>query len=410
MLDVRKIRKDFPIFDSYQKKYGKELVYLDSAASSQTPRQVVDAMDEYYFGYRSNVHRSPYTLGVEATKAYEHARVTVAKFIGAEKWEVVFTSGATMSANMLIAMLEQHMKLSQGDEIVSCISDHHSNFIPFQELASRTGAMFRTIPLVGTDLDYEATEYTINPRTRIVTLPLASNVLGTVYDTGRVLKLAKEVGAVTIVDATTAVGHVPVDVRALDCDFLFFSGHKMLGPTGIGVLYGREERLTRLRPGFFGGGIIESVSEEVSVYRDIPMRFEPGTPNIAGAIGFSRAIEYIHSVGIHSITGHVAELVRYAIKKLGSIKDVRILSEKNEKRNVGMVSFDVKGVGSHDMAEFLDREGVCVRGGHHCAMPLMKCLGIRGVCRASFYVYNGEADVDILVSGIRKAKTILTQQ
>lgn len=407
MLNAKKIREDFPIFDSYQKKYGKELAYLDSAASSQTPRSVVNAMDEYYFNYRSNVHRSPYTLGVEATKEYEHARDVVAKFIGAEKWEVIFTPGATMSANMLISMLEQNMQLSQSDEIVSCISDHHSNFVPFQEWASRVGATFRTIPLASTDLDYEAAESIISSRTKIVTLPLVSNVLGTVYDTGRILELAKKVGAIAIVDATTAMGHISVDARVLDCDFLFFSGHKMLGPTGIGILYGREALLTHLRPGFFGGGIIESVSEEASVYRDIPMRFEPGTPNIAGAIGLSRAIEYIHSVGLRSITLHANELVRYAIKKLESIKGVCIVSEKNENRNVGMVSFDVKGVGSHDMAEFLDRKGVCIRGGHHCAMPLMKCLGVRGVCRASFYIYNDEADVDALVSGIKKAQRVL---
>ena len=404
MLDVRKIREDFPIFNSYQKKYGKSLVYLDSAASSQTPRQVVDAMNEYYFGYRSNVHRSPYTLGVEATEAYERARVTVATFIGAEKWEIIFTAGATMSANMLIAVLERQLTFSQGDEILVSIADHHSNFVPFQELANRTGMTFRSIPLSGTDLDYESAEKLINAQTKIVTLPLASNVLGTIYDVKRIAKRTKEVGALMIVDATKAVGHIQVDVRDLGCDFLFFSGHKMLGPTGIGVLYGREELLTHLAPGYFGGGIIESVSETTTSYRDIPMRFEPGAPNIAGAIGLSRAVEYLNSLGVLSVARHSEELVRYAIEKLNRVKGLSIFSEKDENRNAGVVSFAVAEIGSHDMAEFLDHEGICIRGGHHCAMPLMECLGVRGVCRASFYIYNDEDDVDALVSGIKKAK------
>lgn len=404
MLDVEKIREDFPIFDSYRKKYGKDLVYLDSAASSQTPRQVIEAMDEYYFNYRSNVHRSQYMLGIEATNAYEHARATVATFIGAEKWEVIFTPGATFSVNMLALMLEKYLKLEQVDEIVTSIAEHHSNFVPFQELAKRSGAAVRLIPLKGTDLDYDTAEKLIGRGTKIVTLSLASNVLGTLYDVRRIVQWARQVGAITIVDATTAIGHTDVDVRSLGCDFLFFSGHKILGPTGIGVLYGREELLARLYPSFFGGGIVESVTEKETTYLDIPECFEPGTPNIAGAIGLARAIEYINSLGIGAITKHVQELVHYTIQKLDAIPYLTILSEKNEKKNSGIVSFSVQGIGSQRLTKALDYEHISIRGGHHCAMPLVNHLGVSGVCRASFYVYNDQTDINTLVSGIRKLK------
>lgn len=406
MLDVHKIKEDFPIFENYKKKWGRYLSYLDSAASSQTPRQVVLAMDDYYFNYRSNVHRSPYKLGIEATEAYESARATVAKFIGAKKGEIIFTSGATMGANMLVAMLEDYLKIKQGAEILASVAEHHSNLVPFQELALRTNAAFRVIPLSGTDIDYEKAEKLIGPKTKIVTISLASNVLGTIYEVKRVIKFAKKVGAITIVDASKAAGHISINVRDLGCDFLFFSGHKMLGPTGIGVLYGREELLTRLYPGFFGGGIVSSVTVEKTSYLDIPMRFEPGTPNVAGAIGLARAMEYIESLDIGAVTKHSQELVRYAIEKLSRIPGLKIVSEKDEKRNIGIVSFTIDGIHSHDVAEILDRGGVSIRGGHHCAMPLMKYLGVSDVCRTSFYVYNDKEDIDRLAEGIEKAKSV----
>ncbi|OGM93829.1 hypothetical protein A2935_04090 [Candidatus Wolfebacteria bacterium RIFCSPLOWO2_01_FULL_47_17b] len=407
MLDVKKIKENFPIFDSYRERYGKELVYLDSAASSQTPRQVVEAMNEYYFNYRSNVHRSPYALGTAATSAYENARTTVAKFIGAEKWEIIFTPGATFGVNMLVLMLEKYLKLGQKDEITISVAEHHSNFIPFQELAKRSGAVVRLIPLKGTDLDYDIAKKLIWRGTKIVTLPLASNVLGTLYDIRRIVQWARQAGAITIVDATTAIGHIGVDVRSLGCDFLFFSGHKMLGPTGIGVLYGREELLTRLYPSFFGGGIVESVTEKETTYLDIPECFEPGTPNIAGAIGLARAIEYVHSLGMGTVTEHVQELVHYTIKKLDAIPYLTVLSEKNEKKNSGVVSFSVLGIGSQRLTKALDHEHISIRGGHHCAMPLVNRLGVSGVCRASFYVYNDQTDINTLVSGIKKARELL---
>lgn len=410
MFDVKKIRENFPIFENYRKRCGRELAYLDSAATSQTPKQVVEVMNDYYFNHRASVHRARYALGVEATDSYERARITVAKFIGAKPQETLFTPGATMSANMLVFMLEKSLKLSRGDEILATTADHHSNFVPFQEWAGRTQANFRIIPLGSIDLDYEAVTKLICPQTKIVTLPLASNVLGTIYDVKRVIKLAKEFGAITIVDATTAVGHTEVDARSLECDFLFFSGHKMLGPTGIGVLFGREELLMDLSPGFSGGGVIVRVTEKETVYRDIPRCFEPGTPNVAGALGLACAADYISFVGADLIARHVQLLVAYALDRLSRITGVRIVSEKNEKRNIGIVSFTVEGVRSQRVALLLGREDVAVRAGHHCAMPLMNSLGTDGVCRASFYLYNTKDDVDRLVAGVEKASRLLTQK
>lgn len=406
MLDVVKIKNEFPIFKNYRERWGEELSFLDSAASSQIPRQVIESMNDYYFKYRSNVHRSPYKLGIEATEAYEEARTTVAKFIGAEKWEIIFTAGATMSVNMLTGMLERFLKPQKGDGVVVSVVEHHSNFIPFQELAKRTGAVFHIIPLHNDNLDYKQAEKLISKNTKIVAIPLTSNVLGTIYDVKRIVKLAKKIGAVSIIDATTAAGHILINVRDLECDFLYFGGHKMLGPTGIGILYGREELLNQLSPVLLGGGIITSVSEKETLYRDIPMRFEAGTPNIAGAIGLARAIKYIELLGIKNITEHCEKLVRYATKKLGKISNLEILSEKDERLNVGMVSFIIKGIHSQDVARILDSEHISIRAGHHCAMPLINRLGVPSICRASFHVYNHQVDIDRLADGIKRVKKL----
>ncbi|MDP3958321.1 MAG: SufS family cysteine desulfurase [bacterium] len=403
MLDTKKIKKDFPIFERYEKAHGKPLVYLDSAATSQTPRQVVEAMDEYYYGYRSNVHRSPYDIGAEATSAYEAARETIARFIGAKGGEMAFTSGATGSANMLALMLGRELKLRAGDELLASIAEHHSNFVPFQELAKAKGASFKTIPIRGADLDYEAAARLISERTKLVTLPLAGNVLGTVHDLSPLIRKAKAVGALTIVDATKAAGHMPIDVKKLGADFLFFSGHKMLGPTGIGVLYGRREFLEALTPAFSGGGTVEKVTAEHSSYKTSPLKFEAGTPNVAGAIGLAHAVAYLEALGVENVQRHTEELVRSAVERLSRVKEVRIISEKDEKKNIGIVSFVVEGMHPHDVAELIGREGVAIRGGHHCAMPLMASLGVPGVCRASFYIYNGERDIVALVTSVEKA-------
>lgn len=407
-MDASKIKKDFPIFERYERAHGKPLVYLDSAATSQTPRQVVEAMDEYYYGYRSNVHRSPYDIGIEATDAYEGARAALARFIGAETNEVAFTSGATASANLLALMLGRHLKLHSGDELLASVAEHHSNFVPFQELAKSTGAAFKTIPLKGADIDDEAAARLISEKTKILTLPLAGNVLGTVHDLSPLLQKAKAMGALTIVDATKAAGHMPIDVKKLGADFLFFSGHKMLGPTGIGVLYGRKGLLEALTPAFSGGGAVEKVTEQETTYKASPLKFEAGTPNVAGAIGIVRAAAYLEALGMENVRAHTEALVRFATEKLSRIEGVRIVSEKDEKKNIGIVSFVVKGMHPHDVAELLAREGIAIRGGHHCAMPLMASLGVPGVCRASFYIYNGERDVEALAAGVEKAMAVFS--
>jgi cysteine desulfurase / selenocysteine lyase len=402
-LDTDLIKKDFPIFENYINEWGHELVFLDSAASSQTPKQVIDAMNEYYFHYRSNVHRSPYRIGLKASELYEKSRQITANYIGAEEWEVIFTSNATASSNTLALALGQSLKISANDEIVVSIADHHSNFLPFQELAIRTGAKIKVIPLSKTNLAYDSALELISSKTKIVTISYGSNVLGTIFDVKKIIEKAHQVGAVAIIDATTTVGHIPVDVKSLDCDFLYFSGHKMLGPTGVGVLYGKEEVLTKLHPSIVGGGTIESVSITETRYRDIPMRFEAGTPNIAGAIGLGQAISYIENLGMNNIHTHIDKIADYAMRKLSELKHVTLLSETGSK-NCGIVSFVVNNMHSHSVANKLDKYHISIRAGHHCSMPLANVLGIRSLCRASFYIYNSEADVDKLTEAIQSLK------
>lgn len=409
MIDAKKIKKDFPIFERYEKAHGKPLAYLDSAASSQTPRLVVEAMDAYYYDFRSNVHRSPYDLGTQATEAYEGARATVANFIGAMPSEVIFTAGATAGVNMLAGMLGRHLNLKAGDEVLTTVSEHHSNFVPFQELANQAGAKFRTIPLKGTDFDYKMAISMLTPRTKIVTLPLAGNVLGTIHDAARFIQKAKDAGALVIVDASKAAGHMRIDVKALGCDFLFFSGHKMLGPTGIGVLYGRLALLEALLPSSFGGGTVSNVNLVESSYKSSPEKFEAGTPNVAGAIGLAAAVSYLEALGMEEVRAHSEALVKYATEKLSAIPGVTVVSERDEKKNIGIVSFSVNGVHPHDVAEIVGRDGVAIRGGHHCAMPLMAHLRLpSGVCRASFYIYSRTEDVDALIEGLRKVKQLFS--
>ncbi len=407
MINVPEIKNDFPIFKTYKDRFGFDLIFLDSAASSQTPEQVVAPMNRYYYEFRSNVHRSPYTLGTDATRAYEEARETVARFIGAEKWEIIFTPGATVGVNMLVYMLEKHLNISQSDDILTTVAEHHSNLLPFQELAKRSGASLRVISLHGTHIDYKNLNDKINSATKIVTLSLTSNILGTIFDIKPIIERAREVGAITIIDATTAAGHLPIDVTDIGCDFLFFSGHKMLGPTGIGVLFGREEILNELQPSFYGGGMISSVSEQTADYRDIPMRFEAGTPNIAGAIGLGKAIEYLEKIGLPTIQTHSQKLARYATEKLVCIPGLVLVSEPEEASNSGIVSFFIEGINSHALAEFLNERHIALRAGHHCALPLATSLGSRSICRASFYIYNEISDIDTLVQTVEDGKKIL---
>jgi cysteine desulfurase/selenocysteine lyase len=409
-LDAITIKKDFSIFS----KNG--FVYLDTAATSQTPRVVLEAMEAYYTGFRANIHRGVYQAGQSASVAYEDARAAVARFIGADKHEVIFTAGATAASNMLVAMLEhskfQGLPLEEGDEIVTTAMEHHASLIPLQELARRHDLDLKHLPLADNSvaLNYDVVEKFITQKTKIVSVILASNVTGVINDIRRVANAAHQVGALVICDATAAVGHIPVDVKAFDVDFLYFSGHKMCGPTGVGVLWGRGEILKKLEPGVYGGGIVDEVTLAHATWRGIPERFEAGTPNIAGAIGFGRAVEYIEKIGVGNIHAHSANLAGKAIRHLEKISGVRVITERDLTKNAGIVSFIVAGVHPHDVADIFGREGVAIRAGHHCAMPLVTdALGLPAVARASFYLYNTAKDVDALVRGVKKAQEIFGQ-
>lgn len=409
MFDVKKIKEDFPIFENYKRETGGEFVFLDSAASSQTPKQVVAAMDDYYFKYRSNIHRGSYKISQEATNSYEESRAVLARFINADRNEIIFTGGATASSNMLIYALERMLDLKNGDEVVTSIFEHHSNLLPLQELAKRRGLLLKHFEMTPDfRLDYGAIDTLITEKTKIVSITLASNVTGTIHDARRIADAARKNGALIIVDASKAAGHILIDVKALDCDFLFFSGHKMCGPTGIGLLYGKHELLEKMQPSSFGGGTVDEVTMDGASYNDVPFRFEPGTPNIAGVIGFAAAIKYLNSIKMENIRHHTEEVIEYAIKKLSEIKGVKLVCEKDPKNNAGIVSFDVEGIHPHDVGEILNRTHVAIRGGHHCAMPLMKTLGVPAVNRASFYIYNDKSDVDALAAGIKEAQEIFS--
>lgn len=391
-------RSDFP-------SLTPQAVYLDSAATSLTPEPVLRAMEEYYREYRASTHRGLYASAEKATDAYEKVRADVARFIGAEPGEVVFTAGATASSNMLTYALEQSLALNEGDEVVTTVMEHHASLTPLQELAKRRTLTLEHIPLNGLELDYKNAEKVITEKTKIVSVMLASTVLGTINDVARIAKMAHEVGALMIVDATAAVGHMSVDVKALDCDFLYFSGHKMCGPTGIGVLYGKWEKLEGLKPGYFGGGIVDEVTQTTASYTAAPQRFEPGTPNIAGVIGLGAAVRYIEDIGLENIQKHCHEVTAYAQGKLAEIEGLTLYTTSPEK-NVGIVSFTVDGVHSHDIAQVCADYSVAIRAGHHCAMPLHTVLGIPATTRASFYVYNTKNDVDALVEAVEKTKKL----
>lgn len=393
MIDRNAILHDFPqIHDRF--------TYLDTAASSLTPLPVLEAMDEYYAHYRANVHRGVYQESIRATQSYEDARKRVAALICASPEEIIFTPSSTHSANMLIRMFEESFEWKQGERILTTIAEHHGTLVPLQEFVAR-----RKLALEYLDLSESRTSFVQGESlagVRVASFILASNVMGTRYPVEEHAKRAKEAGALVICDATAAVGHVPVDVRALGVDALWFSGHKMLGPTGVGVLWVKKELLSRLRPSVFGGGMIEKVTKAGSTWAEIPERFEAGTPNIAGVIGLGRAAEYLSALGIDGTETYVSTLTAKAIDALAAIPGVRVLSPKE--RNVGTVSFTVDGVHPHDVGQILASHGVAVRTGHHCAMPLHEALGVKASTRASFYVYNTEEDIVVLVEAVKAAQ------
>ena len=391
-LNVNEIIKDFPILN--QEVNNNRLAYLDTTATSQTPIQVIDVIDDYYKRYNSNVHRGVHTLGSLATDGYENARETVRRFINAKYFEeIIFTRGTTASINM-IARSYGDANINEGDEIVVTEMEHHANIVPWQQLAKRKQASLKFIPLTEDgELAIEDVKATINDNTKIVAITHVSNVLGTINDIKAIAEIAHEHGAIISVDGAQGAPHIDLDMQSLDVDFYSFSGHKMLGPTGIGVLYGKRALLNEMEPVEFGGDMIDFVEKYDASWADLPTKFEAGTPLIAQAIGLAEAIRYIQNLGFDAIQAHEHELTAYAYDKMSEIEGVEIYGPPKDRR-AGVITFNMTDVHAHDVATAVDTEGVAVRAGHHCAQPLMRWLNQSSTARASFYIYNTKEDID----------------
>jgi cysteine desulfurase/selenocysteine lyase len=394
---------DFPILQ--RPVHGRRLVYLDNGATTQKPSQVIDAEAAFYRESNANIHRGVHWLSQHSTDLYDRSRERVRRFLNAARVEeIVFTRGTTESINLVAGSWGRYT-LKEGDEILLSGMEHHSNIVPWQLVAEQTGARIRVIPVTDTgELDMQAFEALLSERTRLVGVCHVSNALGTVNPLREIIERAHAVGALVLVDGAQAVAHHTVDVQALDCDFYVFSGHKLYGPTGIGALYGRKALLDAMPPWQGGGDMIHTVSFERSTYAETPQKFEAGTPNIAGAVGLEAAIAYVEDVGLDVIAAHEAALLRYAGHALGEVPGVRFIGQAAER--AGIVSFVVDGIHPHDLGTILDMEGVAIRAGHHCAMPLMTRFGLPGTARASFALYNTTEDVDALVAGLHKARRL----
>ncbi|GER73164.1 cysteine desulfurase [Weizmannia acidilactici] len=406
-MDIKEVRRQFPILD--QEVNGHPLVYLDSAATSQKPLRVIEAVNQYYREYNSNVHRGVHTLGTKATDRYEGAREKVRKFIGAESTEeVVFTKGTTAGLN-LVAHSFGNDHVQEGDEIVITYMEHHSNLIPWQQLAKRKGAVLKYMPMQedGT-LRLEDVQKTITDQTKMVAVALISNVLGTINPVREIAKIAHSHGAYMVVDAAQGAPHLKIDVKDLECDFLAFSSHKMCGPTGVGVLYGKKALLENMEPLEYGGEMIDFVGLYDSTWKELPWKFEGGTPIIAGAIGLGEAIDFLEEIGLDAIQAYEHNLSAYALDQLSKVEGITVYGPKKADQRAGLVTFNLKDVHPHDVATVLDAEGIAIRAGHHCAQPLMKWLNVSATARASFYLYNTKEDIDKLVAGIVKAKEYFT--
>jgi cysteine desulfurase / selenocysteine lyase len=402
-MDILDIRKQFPIL--HQEVNGSPLVYLDSAATSQKPIQVIEALEKYYREYNSNVHRGVHTLGTKATDGYEGAREKVRKFINAKSTEeIIFTRGTTTALNTVAASYGT-ANLKEGDEIIISHMEHHSNIIPWQQIAKKTGAILKYLPLQedGT-ISLEDVKETVTTSTKIVSIMQVSNVLGVINPIKEIAKIAHENGAIMVVDGAQSAPHMKIDVQDLDCDFLAFSGHKMCAPTGIGVLYGKKSLLEKMEPIEFGGEMIDFVELYDSTWKELPWKFEGGTPIIAGAIGLGAAIDFLEQIGLEHIAEHEHKLAAYAMEKMSTIEGITIFGPKDPEKRAGLVTFNISDVHPHDVATVLDAEGIAVRAGHHCAQPLMRWLKQSATARASFYLYNTEEDIDKLVAGLIKTK------
>lgn len=401
-LDVNRVRADFPILS--RQVHGRPLVYLDSAASSQKPTQVIQAMTDYLEQHHANVHRGAHQLSVEATDAYENARSTVAAFIGArDRAEVVFTRGTTESINLV--SYAWGLALKPGDEIVLTVMEHHSNIVPWHLLAERTGVTLKFAGLTAEGrLDVDHLASLVGPATRLVGLTHVSNSLGLINPVAEVARIAHDSGALCLVDGAQAVAHISVDVAALDCDFYAFSGHKMCGPTGIGALWGRRKLLDEMPPFQGGGEMISEVRLDGSMWADAPHKFEAGTPAIAEAVGFGAAIDYLTAIGFDAIGAHEAQVTAYALERLQSLDGFVLFGPATDR--LGVLSFQYGDIHAHDLATILDRRGVAIRAGHHCNQPLMDYLGVDATARASFYLYTTRAEVDALVDALLVAREL----
>lgn len=401
MIDVEKIRKDFPILD--QIVNDEPLVYLDNAATTQKPKAVLEAVNRYYKEDNANVHRGVHTLAERATASYEAARETVRRFINASSTkEVLFTRGTTTGLNWIGRFAEEI--LEEGDEVLISIMEHHSNILPWQEACRKTGAKLVYVYLKDGGLDLEDFREKLTDRTKFVSITHASNVLGVINPIQELAQLAHEKGAIMVVDGAQSVPHMKIDVQKLDADFFVFSGHKMAGPTGIGVLYGKEQYLNQMSPVEFGGEMIDFVYEQSATWKELPWKFEAGTPNMAGAIGLAAAIDYLEAIGMDAIEHHEQDLIAYVFPKLQAIKGLKIYGSQDLAKRSGVISFNLGDLHPHDLATALDYEGVAVRAGHHCAQPLIQYLEVPATARASFYLYNTKEDCDKLVEALIKTK------
>lgn len=399
MLNIKKIKADFPIFAKY-----KDLIYLDNAATSQKPQAVIDRISKFYSHENANVHRGIYQLSEQASEAYDLARKKVADFVGAKSSkEIIFTKGTTDSLN-LVAQSFALENLKTGDEILLADFEHHSNFLPWKDISKKLGLV---IKVLNSDqngyISQQEWQNKLSKKTKLVTIAHASNVLGTINDVKKIAKMVHSVGALISVDGAQAVPHIPVNVQDMNCDFYAFSGHKMLGPMGMGVLYVKEQILAQMSPQKFGGGMIESVSLDKTVYASYPEKFEAGTPDVAGAVGLATAIDYLSKIGLENIREHEIELNDFLLKELAKIDKVKILGEAPATKRTGLVSFYIDGIHAHDLGDFLAKRNIALRTGFHCAMPLHQSRGCGATLRASYYLYNTKADLQTLLVNLKEA-------
>ena len=406
--DLSSCKKDFPIFER-KVRGGNSLIYLDSGATSQKPNSVIEAESNFYRTVNAAVHRGAHLLAEEASEAYESAREKIAAFIGAISNEVIFTKSATESLNIIAYSFgnpDSRINIKAGDQIVVTEMEHHANLIPWQQLAKRTGAELRWLSVTADGrIDLTNLDQVITKKTKIVAITHQSNVLGSILPVETIVKASHAVGALVVLDACQSAPHFALDVNKLDIDFLAFSGHKTLGPTGIGVLWGKFDLLEKLEPSLFGGSMVDSVTMESATWAATPRKFEAGVPNMAQAVGLSAAIDYLNQIGMHNIAQHEQDLTSYLLKGIIGISGVKVIGPVDMKDRGGVVSFTVDGVHPHDVGQVLDQYGIAVRTGHHCAWPLMRKLNLVGTTRASLYLYNSKSDVDSLLESIEKVKS-----